>query len=137
MSELATANPFDARHEEYFEKRTAFKITDRLRGHQKASGHLAATEKTMSNLLRKNYYRHRTGSPRYRAKGRGGLDDSSNLGLLRPACHWQGHSSGFTFVLPPLPNKSGDGKFMHDMLLLEVKKPAESKAPWVLIFTNY
>ena len=23
-----------------------------------------------------------------------------------------------------------DGKFVHDMLLLEVKKPAESKEPW-------
>jgi hypothetical protein len=32
---LGTANPFDSRHEEYFEKRTALKMADRLSGRRK------------------------------------------------------------------------------------------------------
>ncbi|EGF31634.1 Retron-type reverse transcriptase, partial [Oxalobacteraceae bacterium IMCC9480] len=30
----------------------------------------------------------------------GGSDATSNLCLLHPVCHTQGHSSGFKFVLP-------------------------------------
>jgi RNA-directed DNA polymerase len=101
---LATANPFDAPHEEYFEKRTALKMAGRLSGRRKL---LAIWQRQRGRCpICCERITTETGWNLHHIVQRvdGGSDDSSNLCLLHPVCHQQGHSSGFTFVLPVGPD---------------------------------
>jgi hypothetical protein len=101
---LATANPFDSRHEEYFEKRTALKMADRLSGLRKL---LIIWQRQRGRCpICCERITTETGWDLHHIvqKVDGGSDDSSNLCLLHPACHRQGHNSGFTFVLPVGPD---------------------------------
>lgn len=107
---LGAANPFDASYEEYFEKRDAKKRADRLSSRrmlltiwQWQAGRCPACGERITT---------ETGwdSHHIVRKVDGGSDNSGNLCLLHPACHRQGHSSGFKFVLPVGPENltSGD-----------------------------
>ena len=101
---LGTANPFDARHEEYYEKRTAVKMAGRLSGRRKL---LVIWQRQRGRCpICCERITTETGWNLHHIVQRvdGGLDDSSNLCLLHPVCHQQGHSSGFTFVLPVGPD---------------------------------
>jgi RNA-directed DNA polymerase len=97
---LCPANPFDPSYEEYFEKRDATKMAEGLGGFrkllviwQRQAGRCPIccekiTAETGWNL---HHIVHRVD---------GGSDCNSNLCLLHPVCHRQGHSSGFKFVSP-------------------------------------
>jgi hypothetical protein len=94
------ANPFDASYEEYFEKRDATKMANRLSSRRlllaiwrRQGGRcfvcgeriITETGRELHHIVRKIH---------------GGSDSSENLCLLHPACHRQGHSFAFKFVLP-------------------------------------
>jgi hypothetical protein len=101
---LGTANPFDAQHEEYFEKRTALKMAGRLSGRRKL---LAIWQRQKGRCpICCEKITTETGWNLHHIVQRvdGVSDDSSNLCLLYPVCHRQGHCSGFTFVLPVGPD---------------------------------
>lgn len=97
---LGAANPFDASYEEYFEKRDATKMANRLSsrrmllaiwqrqvGRCPVCGERITTETgwDLHHIVR---------------KVDGGSNNTENLCLLHPVCHRQGHSSDFKFVLP-------------------------------------
>ncbi|GAC1425069.1 MAG: hypothetical protein NVSMB6_25770 [Burkholderiaceae bacterium] len=95
-----SATPFDPVYEEYFEKRLAVKMEKRLEGRRK----LLYLWKQQDGLcpVCGNKITKLTGWHSHHLVRRvdGGSDQSSNLLLLHPACHQQGHASGFKFVLP-------------------------------------
>ena len=97
---IATATPFDPSYEEYFEHRDAMKMADNLRGHQK----LLSIWKRQNGLcpICAERITKDTGWHLHHLVRRvdGGSDAASNLCLLHPVCHAQGHSTGFRFVLP-------------------------------------
>jgi len=94
------ATPFDPAYEEYFEKRDAMKMADNFGGHQK----LLTIWKRQNRLcpICTERITKETGWHLHHLVRRvdGGSDATSNLCLLPPVCHTQGHSSGFKFVLP-------------------------------------
>ncbi len=94
------ATPFDPLHEEYFEKRDAIKMVDNLEGHRKLL-HLWKRQKGLCPICTQRINQE-TGWHLHHLVRRvdGGPDTVSNLCLLHPVCHAQGHSSGFRFVLP-------------------------------------
>lgn len=97
---LGAANPFDASYEEYFEKRDATKMANRLNSRrqlltiwQRQAGRCSICGERITTETRWDLHH-------IVRKVDGGSDNSGNLCLLHPACHRQGHSSGFKFVLP-------------------------------------
>jgi RNA-directed DNA polymerase len=96
----AAANPFDASYEEYFEKRDATKMANRLSSRRIL---LAIWQRQGARcLICGERITTETGWDLHHIvrKIDGGTNSSENLCLLHPACHRQGHSSGFRFVLP-------------------------------------
>lgn len=96
----AAANPFDASYEEYFEKRDATKMANRLSSRRML---LAIWQRQGGRcLICGERITTETGWDLHHIvrKIDGGTNSSENLCLLHPACHRQGHSSGFRFVLP-------------------------------------
>ena len=94
------ATPFDPVYEEYFEKRLSVKMEKRLEGRRKLlylwkqqDGLCPSCGKKITKLT--GWHSHHL-----MRRVDGGSDQSSNLVLLHPACHKQGHASGFKFVLP-------------------------------------
>lgn len=97
---LCTANPFDPLNEEYFENRDALKMADCFRGRRKL---LAIWQRQAGRCpICGERITAQTGWNLHHIEQKvdGGSDCSSNLCLLHPVCHRQGHSSGFKFVLP-------------------------------------
>jgi RNA-directed DNA polymerase len=97
---LGVANPFDASYEEYFEKRDATKMANRLSSRrmllaiwQRQAGRCPVCGERITT---------ETGWDLHHIvrKVDGGSNNTENLCLLHPACHRQGHSSDFKFVLP-------------------------------------
>ena len=100
---LGTANPFDPAYEVYFEKRDAMKMADHLSGRRKL---LTIWQRQAGQCpVCCERITPETGWDLHHVvrKVDGGSDCSSNLCLLHPVCHRQGHSSGFKFVLPVGP----------------------------------
>jgi RNA-directed DNA polymerase len=96
----AAATPFDSLYEEYFEKRDAIKMADQLGGSQKLL-YLWRQQNGLCPICAERITRE-TGWHYHHLVRRvdGGTDLVSNLCLLHPVCHMQGHSAGFKFVLP-------------------------------------
>ena len=97
------ATPFDSSFEEYFEGRTSVKMEKTLKGRRKLlylwkrqHGLCPCCGEKITKL---------TGWHQHHLVRRvdGGSDSASNLWLLHPTCHAQGHSGGFRFVLPVEP----------------------------------
>jgi RNA-directed DNA polymerase len=99
----ATATPFDPSYEEYFEKRHAMQMTDQLGGYRKLL-YLWRQQNGLCPICTERITRE-TGWHCHHLVRRvdGGTDAVSNLCLLHPVCHRQGHSAGFRFVLPVGP----------------------------------
>jgi RNA-directed DNA polymerase len=97
------ATPFDPFYEEYFEKRNALKMAENLEGHRKLL-HLWKRQKGLCAICTEKITQE-TGWHLHHLIRRidGGPDTVSNLCLLHPVCHMQGHSSGFRFVRPVGP----------------------------------
>jgi RNA-directed DNA polymerase len=91
------ATPFDPSYEEYFEKRDAMKMADNLGGRHKLL-YLWKRQKGLCPICMEKITQE-TGWHLHHLIRRvdGGSDSVSNLCLLHPACHMQGHSSGFRF----------------------------------------
>lgn len=100
---VSAANPFDASYEEYFEERDATKMANRLSGRRTLL--LIWQRQSGRCLTCGNRITTETGWDLHHIvrKVDGGSDNSSNLCLLHPVCHRQGHSSGFKHVLPVGP----------------------------------
>jgi RNA-directed DNA polymerase len=97
---LGAANPFDASFEEYFEKRDAMKMASRLSSRRML---LAIWQRQAGRcLVCGERITTETGWDLHHIvrKVDGGSNNTENLCLLHPACHRQGHSSDFKFVLP-------------------------------------
>jgi RNA-directed DNA polymerase len=94
------ATPFDPSYEEYFETRNAMKMAGNLEGHKKLLN-LWRRQKGLCPICTARITQE-TGWHLHHLIRRvdGGSDTVSNLCLLHPVCHMQGHSSGFRFVLP-------------------------------------
>ena len=97
------ATLFDPLFEEYFEGRTSVKMERTLKGRRKLlymwkrqQGRCPCCGEKITSL---------TGWHKHHLVRRvdGGSDSTANLWLLHPACHKQGHASGFKFVLPVEP----------------------------------
>jgi RNA-directed DNA polymerase len=96
----AKAIPFDPLYEEYFEQRDTKKMEDHLAGRRKIltlwkrqGGQCSVCTERITETT--GWHVHHL-IPRVE----GGPDTASNLCLLHPVCHRQGHSFGFRFVLP-------------------------------------
>ena len=94
------ASPYDPSFEEYFESRVSVKMERSLRGRRKLlylwkrqKGFCPCCAEKITSI---------TGWHQHHLVRRvdGGPDSASNLWLLHPVCHMQGHASGFKFVLP-------------------------------------
>jgi RNA-directed DNA polymerase len=94
------ATPFDPSFEEYFENRTSMKMERTLKGRRKLlylwrrqQGRCPCCGGKITSI---------TGWHKHHLVRRvdGGSDSTSNLWLLHPACHVQGHALGFKFMLP-------------------------------------
>ena len=94
------ATPFDPSYEEYFEHRDAMKMADNLKEHQKLL-FIWKRQNGLCPICAKRITKD-TGWHLHHLVRRvdGGSDAASNLCLLHPVCHAQGHSTGFRFVLP-------------------------------------
>ena len=100
---LSTATPFDPAYEEYFEKRDAMKMASNSGGlrqlltiWQRQDGRCPVCSEKINKETGWNLHH-------IVRRVDGGSDSSSNLCLLHPVCHRQGHSSGFKFVRPVGP----------------------------------
>lgn len=94
------ATPFDPSFETYFEGRTSMNMERTLKGRRKLlylwkrqQGICPCCGEKITSI---------TGWHKHHLVRRvdGGSDSTSNLWLLHPACHMQGHAFGFKFVLP-------------------------------------
>ncbi|MFC7518926.1 group II intron reverse transcriptase/maturase [Herbaspirillum sp. GCM10030257] len=94
------ATPFDPSYEQYFEKREATQMATHFGGRRKLL-YLWRQQKGRCPICTEKINKE-TGWHIHHLIRRvdGGSDVVSNLCLLHPACHTQGHSSGFKFVLP-------------------------------------
>ncbi|MGJ7915855.1 group II intron maturase-specific domain-containing protein, partial [Massilia sp. LXY-6] len=94
------ATPFDPSFEEYFEERTSVKMKRTLKGRRKLL-YLWRRQRGLCPCCGEKITTI-TGWHKHHLVRRvdGGSDSTSNLWLLHPACHMQGHASGFKFVLP-------------------------------------
>jgi RNA-directed DNA polymerase len=94
------ATPFDPSYEEYFEQREAMKMAANLSGHRKLL-YLWRRQKGLCPICTEKITKE-TGWHLHHLVRRvdGGPDTISNLCLLHPVCHMQGHSNGFRSVLP-------------------------------------
>jgi RNA-directed DNA polymerase len=99
----AAATPFDPSYEEYFEKRHSIKMEESLAGHHKLL-YLWKRQRGLCPICTERITTE-TGWHLHHLVRRadGGSDKCSNLCLLHPVCHRQGHSQGFKFVLPVGP----------------------------------
>lgn len=97
------ATPFDPSFEEYFEQREAMKMADHFEGRRKLL-YLWRQQKGRCPICTESITPE-TGWHVHHLIRRidGGSEAVSNLCLLHPVCHKQGHSSGFKFVLPVGP----------------------------------
>lgn len=99
----AAATPFDPSYEQYFEKRDAKKMADHFAGRQKLL-YLWRRQEGLCPICTERITRE-TGWHCHHLVHRvdGGTDAVSNLCLLHPVCHRQGHSAGFRYALPVGP----------------------------------
>ncbi len=100
---LGPATPYDSSYEEYFEKRDAMKMEEHTGGFRKLLTIWQRQERRCPVCSEK--ITRETGWNLHHIVCRvdGGSDASSNLCLLHPGCHRQGHSTGFKFVRPVGP----------------------------------
>jgi len=98
-----SANPFNSADETYFEGRLSVKMENNLAGRRRLlflwrrqKGKCPVCGEAITKITRWHVH-HLI----YRVDG--GPDCSSNLVLLHPTCHRQGHVKGFSFVLPVGP----------------------------------
>lgn len=95
------ATPFDPQFETYFEERLSVKMEHNLAGRRKLlylwrrqEGRCLVCADPITKITR--WHVHHLVQ-----RVEGGTDKSSNLALLHPVCHRQGHAKGlFSFVLP-------------------------------------
>lgn len=103
------ANPFDPEWEEYFEKRTGFKMSNSLKGKGLLRS-LWTTQKGLCPVCNQKITSE-TGWVNYQIiwKSRGGHDGNSNRVLLHINCHRKVHSHNLS-VTKPVFQKKGDQK---------------------------